>query len=275
LRELPADWVKHIWPNLGLVSCWADGPSATYAANLASQLPGVEIQPKGLLATEGIVTIPLVGHTGGAIAVRSNFFEFLPVPTGGGPLGTDTVLAHEVELHKDYRVVITTAGGLYRYQLNDQVRVVGFQQQLPLLQFVGKADDTMDLVGEKLSAAHAQQVIDHAVQKLGLQPTFIELTAEPTGTPRYTLRVTDGTLAHNAERQLAFGKLVEQGLRSNPGYCYARDLGQLGCLEVLILTQAEADRASDERTADLVRAGMRHGDIKPTLVCRSELLSSQ
>jgi hypothetical protein len=269
-QNTPADWVKRIWPCLSLVSCWTDGPSAISAGNLAVMLPGVEIQPKGLLATEAVVTIPLLGLTGGALAVRSNFFEFLPAAIADTNDGENSRLAHQLELDNEYRVVVTTSGGLYRYQLNDQVRVVGFYQQLPLLQFVGKADDTMDLVGEKLSAVYLQRVITEVFDEFGVQPAFVEICARSQENARYVLRLADDALAGDAKKQCTVCNRIDHLLRSNPGYGYARNLGQLECLELQMVTPREASQLTEERTVALIRAGMRHGDIKPSFISRPE-----
>ena len=43
-------------------------------------------------------------------------------------------------------------GGLYRYPLHDVVEVTGKVRDCPLIRFVGRDNQTSDLVGEKLSA---------------------------------------------------------------------------------------------------------------------------
>ena len=58
-----------IWPRLRTISCWADGAASALLPAVSAAFPGVEIQPKGLLATEGVVTIPLTGREGGALAL--------------------------------------------------------------------------------------------------------------------------------------------------------------------------------------------------------------
>ena len=64
-----------VWPRLSLISCWGDGASAAAASHLATRCSGIAVQPKGLLATEAVVTIPFEGHY--PIAIRSHFFEFV------------------------------------------------------------------------------------------------------------------------------------------------------------------------------------------------------
>ena len=76
LRRLAPDALTRIWPRLGLISCWGDAHAALHLDELRRSFPGVEIQPKGLLATEAFVTIPFDDRT--PLAIRSHFFEFLP-----------------------------------------------------------------------------------------------------------------------------------------------------------------------------------------------------
>ena len=51
---------------------------------------------------------------------------------------------------------LTTAGGLYRYQLRDEVDVVGFYQQCPLIRFAGKSD-ALDEAISKFAMSYARQ----------------------------------------------------------------------------------------------------------------------
>ena len=131
LRSLPEDAELHqaLWPNLALVSCWTDAAAGYFAGHLARLVPHAEIQPKGLIATEGFVSLPLVGQDGAGLAVRSHFFEFLESDAAGPRL------AQELERGGRYRVVLTTGGGLYRYDLGDEVEVTGFAGECPLLRF--------------------------------------------------------------------------------------------------------------------------------------------
>jgi hypothetical protein len=111
LRRLRPDDVQGIWPKLTLISCWGDGPARSAAASLARRFPHVEVQRKGLIATEAIVTIPFGGRH--PLTIGSHFFEFLD-PNGRARL------AHQLEGGVEYTVVVTTAGGLYRYRLADR-----------------------------------------------------------------------------------------------------------------------------------------------------------
>jgi len=101
---------------------------------------------KGLLATEGVVSIPLMGYAAPVLCVNSAFFEFVD---DAGCIR----LAADLEHDACYEVILTTANGLYRYRLGDRVRVIGSAGRTPLLSFLGRAGVVSDLCGEKLAEA--------------------------------------------------------------------------------------------------------------------------
>src|SRR5207249_3743354 len=57
-RARPSD----LWPKLRLISCWTSAGAARFVGEVKERFPGVTIQGKGLLATEGVVSIPLIGR---------------------------------------------------------------------------------------------------------------------------------------------------------------------------------------------------------------------
>ncbi len=199
-RAEPATW----WPDLGLISCWADAQSSAPAAQLQDRFPGVEIQPKGLLATEGVVTLPLGGRR--PLALRSHFFEF--EDQAGRHL-----LAHQLGQGESYRVLLTTGGGLYRYPLGDRVQVDGFLGQCPTFVFLGR-DSVVDHRGEKLHQSEVGRLL-HEI------PGFAMLAYEDEG---YVLFSESGSTAQ--------GQRLEEALCANFHYALCRQLGQLRPLRV-------------------------------------------
>ena len=248
---------RRIWPSLRLVSCWADGPAKQDTEVLARWLPQATIQPKGLLATEGIVSFPLSGHPGGALAIRSHFFEFLP----GGNNAARALLAHEIKPGERYSVVITTGGGLYRYQLQDIVEVVGSYQNCPLIEFVGKEDRISDRFGEKLHEHHVAKALAAAFERLQIQPEFSLLSCErfPEG-HAYTLYLSADRCADGVLSELA--RDLDERLGENIHYRYCRDLGQLRALRLIPL----GPECRDRYLRGCVERGQRLGDVKPAVL---------
>ena len=233
-----------IWPRLSLISCWADGPARAPAALLARRCEGIPLQPKGLLATEAVVTIPFDGRH--PLAIRSHFFEFVE-PNG------QVRLAHELQRGMEYTLLLTTGGGLYRYRLCDRVSVDDFVHRTPSLRFLGREDRVSDLFGEKLSDGFVAGVL--AQLFTGAPPRFALLAPDRTaGGIAYTLFVAcDGPVEPDLAARL------ERALRLNPQYSWCVDLGQLGPARVARVGPG----AMDAFIAASVARGQRLGDVKP------------
>lgn len=246
----PTDYAS-IWKNLSLISCWADGASAPYARTLQEQFPNVIIQPKGLLATEAFVSFPLVGYEGGALAITSHYFEFLSE-------SGNIFLAHQLEKGNSYSVIVTTGGGLYRYQLNDLVEVIGFYNQIPLLKFLGKADRVSDYFGEKLNEKFVANTLSQLFEKHHISPTFYMLAPDDTGIFHYTLYLE---LPDYPTIRLSDSLPIDLDslLRQNFHYDFCRKLGQLGETQITLVT-----RGAETYIVACQSRGQKLGNIKPS-----------
>jgi hypothetical protein len=244
---------RALWPRLALLSMWTDAQAAHAVGPARRRFEGVEIQGKGLLATEGVVTLPLFNAPAPVLAVRSHFYEFVdPEKPEARPR-----LAHELEQDREYVVLLSTSGGLLRYRLGDLVRVEGFVDATPCLRFMGRADAVSDLVGEKLAATRVTAVLDVTLPPLfgGARPRFVMLAPEWEAPPAYRLFLeTDAP----DERLTEAAEATERALREGFHYRYARELGQLG--PVRAVRVREGARQYEARCMAL---GQRAGDIKP------------
>ena len=230
---------------------------------LAKLFPRVEFQPKGLLATEGIISIPLLDCAAPALAVQSHFFEFLELSNDSSSRSSPSVrLAHELELGAKYQILLTTAGGFYRYRLGDEVMVVGFEAQCPLLRFLGRGDLVSDLVGEKLTEPHVREVIDRALTCVGETARFALLAPADDPPARYRLYIQLCNSSSDRNRLVALELAVESGLAENPHYRYAVGLGQLAPVEVCLL-DTDGPSAHEILEQLCIARGQKIGNVKP------------
>jgi hypothetical protein len=245
LRKLGSAESRVLWPELSVVSCWADGPARPYADRLRRAMRVVHVQAKGLIATEAIVSIPFGSRH--PFAIRSHFFELLDA-------ANRPCLVHELEPGAEYTVIVTTGGGLYRYALGDRVRVNGWIGETPSIEFVGRGDRVSDRFGEKLSDGFVTAVLAEIFAR-GPVPRFAMLAPEAIGDGvAYTLLVEpDGALGVDLAR------LLERALRRNPHYAWCVDIGQLRPARV-VRVGPHADRAYLDVC---VSRGQRLGDVKP------------
>jgi hypothetical protein len=250
-----------LWPHLQVISCWTDANAAAPAAHVARLFPHARIQGKGLIATEGFISLPLVGHEGAALAVRSHFLEFARVNAENEMSEDAPSLAHELDRGQRYAVIVTTGGGLYRYQLHDVVEVVGHVRECPLIRFVGRQGYVSDWFGEKLNEAYVARVLRETFDVFGVAPAFAMLACDDTlSPPAYVLYIDTSESADVLER---VGGSIELRLRDSFHYDYARRLGQLATLRVF-----RAEGANDAYLTAAVRGGQRAGDVKPLTLDR-------
>lgn len=79
-----------------------------------------------------------------------------------------TLTCAELDEGENYYIVLTTPGGLYRYDINDVVRVSGFCNQTPLIEFIRKGRDVTNITGEKLHVNQVIQAMEQALSAAGL-----------------------------------------------------------------------------------------------------------
>jgi len=243
---------RMIWPELGLISCWADSNAQLFVTQLRKLFPDVEIQPKGLIATEGFISFPFSSvnpekeknnfsnsnnlFSSGYLSVNSHFFEFMEIEQNNQYNCNNRLkLAHEVEVGKKYFVVLTTSGGLYRYNLQDIVEVTGFSRKIPVVRFLGKYDYVSDITGEKLNAHHVEKVLRSLFAKYKMYPVFYMLAPEKfeNNTVAYTLfiKITD----YRKEALISLAEDLDNCLSENFHYMYCRKLKQLDRLRLFVI----------------------------------------
>ena len=239
-----------LWRKLRVVSCWGDGHAEIAVAELQSRFPTASIQRKGLLATEGVISIPFSKQQ--VLAVQSHFFEFLDSEG-------NFRLAHQLRKGEEYEVVITTGGGLWRYRLKDRVRITGFAEKTPSLQFLGKTGDVSDRRGEKLSETFVTNVFREAMNDQPLPRFALLAPDEDQSGCGYTLFVEGEISPEIADR---FDSLLQK----NPQYAWCRKLGQLRTLRLFHIRAGAFGAFTTRECAN----GKRLGDVKPRLLSTSD-----
>ncbi len=141
-----------LWPRLEVLTTWTGGSCGLALEQLAPRLPtDIDIFELGYSASElrGSVTLG-PGRVDGVPLLGDVFYEF--APRAAWEAGDRTLYgAHELDLGKQYYIVVTTVDGLYRYDMNDIVETVAMHHRTPTFAFVQKGKGVTNITGEKLS----------------------------------------------------------------------------------------------------------------------------
>jgi len=174
-----------IWPTLSLISCWTKASASFYLQDFPSLYGAVPVSDITYGASEGRGTVG-VGLDSQALAIRSHFFEFIEENEIGKPNAT-ALTADQLQTGVNYFILFTTSAGLYRYNLNDIVKVVGWHNQTPLLEFLHKGGNISSFTGEKLTESQVTQAVQSTVQDLSLPTRFFTVIPEFRPEPHYKL----------------------------------------------------------------------------------------
>src|SRR5262249_11839301 len=121
-RLLPRDY----WPNLQFLSNWMGGTLKAYLRGYPEFFGETPARDVGFIASEGRMTTRVeAGTPAGLVDIRHPYFEFIPEDQADRP-EPETVEATELIEGRNYFIVLTTAAGLYRYNISDLVRCVGY-----------------------------------------------------------------------------------------------------------------------------------------------------
>jgi len=250
----PEDWAPGaIWP-LSTVNCWTNGPAAYFAARLPEALGReVPIREVGITASEGFFAFPLAQDWPGSVLwTDGHLLEFV---------GDDgrARFAWELEEGAQYRLVVSTEAGLWRYDLADIVEVVGWCRETPLVRFVGKAGRYLNAVGERVVAAQVSTAMAAAAEAVGARPVGFTVRLRLGEVPRYEVAVEAGHL----ELMMAFDvALAEQ----NVEYAGKRKSGRLDPPVAIEVPPGTYARYRLLRT----RAGAPEGQIKDPILAVDE-----
>ncbi|MGA5559730.1 GH3 auxin-responsive promoter family protein [Streptomyces platensis] len=255
----PAD----IWPRMRALFCWTTGPAALYLPQLRAEFgPDVAVLPAPVAASEGPVGVALDRHpTAGSLVVNASVYEFADADRDLGP-GTATLRPHELEAGRDYHVVFSHVGGLYRYAVGDVVRVVDHQDGVPRLEYAGRANRS-DHAGERLRDAQVIRALRSALDTTGLQlrNAACRVTESPHRSAGYAFAVAPRT-AWSQEGADRFTALLDEALqRESAGYRMARTHGRLSAPALLRL---DSDAFLRDWQAQ-VESGIRPTQVKDRL----------
>lgn len=190
-RELDALWQRNlfkpetIWKDLAVITCWTKGAAGFYLNDFPQTLGDVPVCDISYCASEGRGTAVLSADKQ-LLALNSHFFEFVPESEIESKNPT-VLLADELEVNQNYFVLFTTSGGLYRYNINDVIKVTGKHNNAPLIEFQHKGGNVHSFTGEKLTESHVTQAMKKVCEELNLSIRFFTLIPQFKPDPHYQL----------------------------------------------------------------------------------------
>ena len=261
--------VPKLWPYMQFLTGVGSGGFKVYADKIKEKYMGEKIARyfTGLNASEGMMSVPYQLNDEKSVLVPdSMFYEFLP--TDADDDFSKIVTMDKLEVGKEYEVIITNLSGFYRYRMRDAVRIAGRHKNLPILEFIGRIDQTVSIMGEKTTEVALRTAAEDTAKQLGFE--MIDFSVYPDVNnvpPRYIYFMEVENLPEGMKaKEIRF--VLEKNLaKANPSM---GDKVSKGICAPTKLNILEPETYSLYRDL-MVMKGTASAQVKPVRVIRNEL----
>ncbi|THU72061.1 hypothetical protein C4D60_Mb04t08120 [Musa balbisiana] len=255
--------IPELWPNAKYVYGIMTGSMEPYLKKLRHYAGSLPLMSADYGSSEGWIganvnpsLIPELATF--AVLPNIGYFEFIPLEEPEKQeeqelensastihyIESEPVGLTEVEVGKEYEIVVTNFAGLYRYRLGDVVRVAGFHNSTPELQFICRRSLVLSINIDKNTEKDLQLAVEEAAKLLA---------AEKLEVVDFTSHVDTST---DPGHYVIFWELssdtTEEVLRSccncldlafvDAGYVGSRKVGTIGPLELRVVRKKTFER---------------------------------
>ncbi|KAL0905990.1 hypothetical protein M5K25_024446 [Dendrobium thyrsiflorum] len=177
--------IPALWPNAKYVYGIMTGSMEPYLNKLRHYAGSLPLMSADYGSSEGWIGAnidPELPPESASFTVLPNigYFEFIPLKEKGDLLEQNSDLLSnqreqepigltEVKVDEEYEIIITSFAGLYRYKLEDVVRVAGFHNSTPKLQFIRRKSLILTINIDKNTEKDLQLAVEEADKLLAAE----------------------------------------------------------------------------------------------------------
>ena len=155
-------FVPLLWPDMKMIATIGAASFAPYLEKLRQFIgPDMAVDYLGYVSSEATIGTVLRENQAEYMLIPwGGFYEFIPIEDGA----PDTLLLmDQLEVGKEYELIVTNLSGFYRYRLGDVIRVTGYHNECPMIVFSYRKNQLISMYGEKVT----ETVIHNAVEAGG------------------------------------------------------------------------------------------------------------
>ena len=239
LRDIlnnPSDepFISRLWPEMSFVFAIGTGDFEPFTKAVLYQCDkDITVCHSVYAASEALMAFAIKPNEACYLPlVDSVFFEFRPIEGQSDRL----LLINELEVGKLYEVIITTKSGLYRYQLKDVARVIGYQGETPLIRFAYRANLVTNIWGIHVTNDDVLGAIKKLENEYNLNTVGFSIYANSDSADSHLKLFIEFDKDVDKEIIKSIEKSFENNMyHSNTAYAYSRDMGQLESAQVYLL----------------------------------------
>ncbi|KAG6724898.1 hypothetical protein I3842_02G005700 [Carya illinoinensis] len=163
--------ITRVWPNTKYLDVIVTGAMAQYIPTLEYYGGGLPLSCTMYASSEcyfGLNLKPMSSPSEVSYTIMPNmcYCEFLPHESDAPAVSPDSppqlVDLADVEVGKQYELIITTYAGLCRYRVGDILQVTDFYNSAPQFRFIRRKNVLLSIDSDKTDEAELQKAIDNA-----------------------------------------------------------------------------------------------------------------
>ena len=229
--------IPRIWPKMSWIGGIGTGGFAPYARRMRSY-SGKSIPFNNLCyaASESLIAAARhIGDESFVLIPDGGFYEFIPVRAKDD---SRTYTIEKLEVGEYYEIVITNNSGFYRYRIGDVVRVTGYYNETPILQFVYRKNQILSIVGEKTNEEMLRWAVESFALETGEVINDYSIFADVDNSPGHYVVFIEPEKIISKEKHAYYRDVMEtMMMQANPLYGAEVRKGNLDPLEVVYVQQ--------------------------------------
>ena len=254
--------IPRIWPNVGWMYGMGTGSLSFYQKKLRRYLgEDIPMHYLGYTATEAFMAIPLEFNSYEYVILPQNgFYEFRPIDQED----YDNLLTiKDLEVGKEYEIILTNMSGFYRYRIQDVIKVTGYYNQSPKITFCYRLNQIANISGEKVSSMAFDEIVANMSETSGDLYIGYSIYADRSTSPGHYKLFIELAEDISDEKKATYNALFEEKLcQGNVSVEPLIKSGALGHPEVCFLRKGTYD---DYREV-LRKRGANLNQVKPIKV---------
>lgn len=228
---------RRIWPNMHYASCVAGGSFSIYINKLRYFIGELPVFSSVYGATEAPIGMAVKPNdTTYVVVPGSVYFEFIPLSEqdSENPIALNL---DELKMGESYEVIITNYSGFYRYRLGDVIKVVNYYNESPVIEFLYRKGQLLNIAAEKTQEAAVQHAVMTAVKKWGTELvdyTVIQDLSSTVGFYKFYVEVNNPeALINDIEKNRV---ILEKALgEANPRYLAGLEANRIASLKLQVV----------------------------------------
>lgn len=261
-RKGPDGLVARIWPDLQFISGIGTGGFFTYSKKMRKYTGrNIPFNNVTYAASEGLfATTRHAGDTSYVLIPDGGFYEFIPAKREDD---SEILTIDQLEEGEEYEIIITNLSGFYRYRIKDVIRVTGFYNESPMVQFVCRKNQMLSIAGEKTNEEAVRWSIEEFMKDTGLVVNDYSVYADTDTEPgHYTFYMEPDTIVPKEEIGKYRDAIEYRMMQANPSYGDKIRTGVLAPTELKFVQQETYQLYRDM----MIMKGTSPNQLKPVRV---------